>query len=90
MRCGYTAFTEAVAQLKSIGEVAEIKNAMPVDQLVIPANDIAQLIALFSTGAAAAVSPAAAVGGGTLGLLYILYEQWNSNQDVAPMMKCAK
>jgi hypothetical protein len=84
--CGYTAFTEAVAQFGPIGEVAEIETAMPAGRLVIPANDIAQLIALFRTGAAASVSPAAAVGGGTLGLLYILYDQWNSNQDIAPVI----
>ncbi|RDL35221.1 uncharacterized protein BP5553_07152 [Venustampulla echinocandica] len=82
--CGYTAFTEAVAQFGPIGEIAEIENAMPAGRLVIPANDIAQLIALFRTGAAASVSPAAAVGGGTLGLLYLLYDQWNSNKEIPP------
>lgn len=84
--CGYTAFTEAVAQFGPIGEVAEIENAMPAGRVVIAANDIAQLVALFQAGAAATVSPAAAVGGGTLGLLYILYDQWNSNKDIAPVV----
>ncbi|KAH7403778.1 hypothetical protein BKA64DRAFT_707253 [Cadophora sp. MPI-SDFR-AT-0126] len=84
--CGYQAFADAVAQYGPIAEVAEIENAMPAGRFVIPANDIAQLVALFKAGAATAASPAVIAGGGTLGLLYIVYEQWNHNQNIAPAL----
>lgn len=58
---------------------------MPAGRLVIPANDIAQLVALFRTGATT-VSPAAVVGAGTLGILWIIFDQYNTNHDIAPAL----
>jgi hypothetical protein len=58
---------------------------MPAGRLVIPANDIAQLVALFQAGAANV--PAVAVGGAALGMLWVLYDQFNHNADIAPVLK---
>ncbi|CAG8949099.1 hypothetical protein HYFRA_00002228 [Hymenoscyphus fraxineus] len=57
---------------------------MPLGRVLIPANDIAQLAALFQAGAAT-ITPGV-VGLGTLGLLWILYDQWVSNKDIAPVV----
>lgn len=61
---------------------------MPAGRLLIPAADIAQLVAQFKAGADATAT--VVVGGGRLGFLYLLYDLWNKNQDIAPALNIPK
>lgn len=79
--CGFNGFVNDAMQLRPIQEADAVIGA---NRLLIPANDIAALIASFR--AAAAGTAVVTVPAATMGLLYLAWEQIQTGKSVPPVL----